>query len=193
MLTSTSAKLPLRFNKDYRYWILTPAGCKRIGVRSKRAKPTSEPNNDLAILWACTMDMKRFHRLTLDEVKELFPDKPPHQLLTHAISEQEDDQRNPVPIIYRLCPTVAEPKQVLRQAKGYYEDTLKNESLRPLVEVGDYGFAILVSTEQWRKEVQKELSKSDGEKTSMTRLARFTVRLGPRQETLREAIKGLNP
>ena len=153
----------------------------------------SEPGKDLAILWACCMGNKRFHLLNHKEFSELFDGKSTHHNVAHAISEQTEESSEPITVVYRLCRTLAEPKQVVRQARGYYEKALQVESLRPLVEVGDYAFAILVPTEDRRKEVQKLLARADGQSKPLNRLARFTVRLGPTTQTLREAIKGLKP
>ena len=190
LLTSTSKKKPLQFNKDYRYWILEQQGAAHIGVATP-IKPPAEPSKSLAILWACTMGKKRFHLLDHKEFAELFDGKSTHHNVAHAIAEQVDESGKPSPVIYRLCRTLAEPKQVVRQARGYFEKALQIETLKPLVEVGDYAFAILVPTESRRTEVQKLLGNADGKNTPLNRLARFTVRLGPTTETLREAIKGL--
>jgi hypothetical protein len=188
LLASKHGKHQLEFSKQ-KYYILTPQGAKLIGIAPK----SPNPNNDLAILWACTMDKKRFHRLETKEVAELFPDNPPAKNVPHIISQQDYDEDKTTNIVYRVYVTGHSASQIVKYVKQHYAKSIANDCLRPLVEVGDYGFAVLVPTEQRRKEVQKFLAKVDSNQSSLNRQARFSVRLGPTADTLREAIKELSP
>ena len=191
LLTCKEGKHELRFNKDFKYYVLTHRGAKTIGA--KQTRPASNPNKDLAILWACTMEEKRFHRVTANDIGELFPKHTPHHNIPHILSEQAYDEGQSTCVLYRVYVTTSEPSDITKHCLEHYKKCCKNESLAPLVDVGDYGFAILVTTEERRKHVQKLLANNDGEKLSLSRLARFTVRLGPNHATLRQAIKGLPP
>jgi hypothetical protein len=187
LLTSTYEKEPLRFNKDYKYYILTKEGAKRILAKPGLTKPPKDIATSLAILWLCTMDKKRFYRVDRDDLLPILEDKAPHHNVNHVISADEFG-----PALYRVYATDSEASDVLKHAtKNCLEPALENPTLRPLVDVGDYGFAILLPTEQRRTATQKLFAKPKDDGPSISRIARFTVRLGPTPQTLAEAISQL--
>lgn len=190
LLSCKDRKQALRFHRDQKYYILTRRGAKLIG--SKYSKPAANPNKDLAILWACVMGSRRFHRVTNDEMERLLPNDTPSHVVQHIVGEQEFGAGKSTCVLYRVYSTGAEAKAIANYVRKYYTESCSNESLRPMVEVGDYGFAILVPTEERRGEVQKQLAKPRGDQAPLNKLARFTVRLGPTHATLRQAIEDLD-
>ncbi len=187
LLTQTYGKEPLRFNNDYKYYILTKEGAKRIGAKSTVTKPPKDIETSLAILWLCTMEKKRFHRVDREDLLPILGEKAPHHNVNHVVSDDELGA-----VLYRIYATTSEPGDVLKHAKkNCLTPALENAALKPLIEVGDYGFAVLVPNEQRRSATQKLFSQQKNDGPSLSRLARFTVRLGPTPQTLDEAIKGL--
>lgn len=187
LLTSTYEKEPLRFNKQYKYYILTKEGAKRVLAKPGITKPPKDIATSLAILWLCTMDKKRFYRVDRDDLLPIFGDRAPHHNVNHVISDDEFG-----PALYRIYATDSEASDVLKHAlKNCLEPALENPTLRPVVEVGDYGFAILLPNEQRRTATQKLFAKPKDDGPSLSRIARFTVRLGPTPQTLAEAISQL--
>lgn len=189
-LTSQENDTRLGFNKHHRYFILTDQGAKLIDAPASRTKSPNEPATDLAVLWLCSMGKKRFHRVDRQDLMPFLGEDSPRYSVRHVISEEAEFG----PVIYRVYPaTSTKPSSVVAYAKTVLEQTRKKEALLPMVEVGDYGFAILASREDYRQSIQKELRKPDGKLPPLNRQARFTVRLGPTPQTLNQAIEGLKP
>ncbi len=187
LLTTTYQKEPLRFNKDYKYYILTKEGANRVGAKPGVTKPPKDTSTSLAILWMCTMEKKRFYRVEHDELQSILGDRAPHHNVYHVLSEDKFG-----PVVYRVYASDSEPSDVLKHAaKNCLEPALNNSTLRPLVDVGDYGFAILLPDERRRSATQKLFAKAKEDGPSLSRIARFTIRLGPTPQTLAEAIRGL--
>lgn len=186
-LTSKENDTPLGFNRNHKYFILTGQGAKLIEAPTSRTKSPNEPATDLAVLWLCSMGKKRFHRVDRQDLLPIVGDDAPRYSVRHVISQEEFG-----PVIYRVYPaTSSKPANVVEYAKKILLKTRKKEALLPIVEVGDYGFAILAPTEDHRLGIQNELRKPDGKLPPLNRQARFTVRLGPTPQTLNQAIEGL--
>lgn len=183
---------PLRFNKAYGYCILSKLGAKSIQAPSRLASAPTALTADLAILWLCTMQSKRFHRVEREELAKFIPEADmPHQNIKHVISEQLLDDQTAVPILHRVYVASMEIKKCVKYARRHFYDARKNASIQPMVDRGEYGFLILVPTVDRREELAIELKKNSGKDTALHSLCRVSAHLGPSPQTLSAALDSL--
>lgn len=191
-LKKAHAGKPLRFNKAYGYYILSKQGAKAVQAPNHRATVPTALSADLAILWLCTMQTKRFHRVEREDLAKFLPEHDmPHQNIKHVISEHQLDDQQLVPLLHRVYVASMEIKKCVKYARKHFYDARKNESLQPMVDRGDYGFVILVPTLDRREELSIELKKASGKDRALHNLCRVTALLGPTPQTLNQALKSL--
>jgi hypothetical protein len=186
--TSHCPALLKRHSRELRsnlsYVTLTPAGAARIGLSAKRAaSPLSGPALDRAIQLAvfCCLDLHRRHRLERQELVHAFGESgaPPDNVFhvaTHELS---------YPLILRaVFATTSDRRQIDRLAR-HVNEARKNQAIRPYLEAGDYGFAVLVPWPDKVGIVRDLVANSPLAKDFV-----FVVGLGPGNHTLQTVIKG---
>lgn len=140
-------------------------------------------NADVSILWFCLGGPTLRHRLTRDDLKSLVAD-PPYRNIAHCVHGVRGPEGvSPTGVIYRMAPTTAETKEIVRMTRRHLKDARKR--LPRLVDDGDYGFAILVDTDAKAKAVREALSQPhpDGD-PPLNEQARMDVCVAPRADSL---------
>lgn len=145
---------------------------------------------DLGTLWATLVRPLPRYRLTNEELRDLL-DPCPYKNIRHVIEPTAEIEGNQVTgIIYRIYPTSAELKEVIRSIKKAVKDAKK---LMPkLVENGDYGILVLAETRSKVKAIEKELNRTDDRGRSIAQSARIVIEYAPKPETLSKALKELS-
>lgn len=140
---------------------------------------------DLARLWFCLMMRERRHLTTHDEVTPLFDAeglKSPYFNYSHAVADTPGG-----PAVLRLYLCLAEKKAAREQLVSHVGQKAKN--FRTWIDSGSYGVAVLVQSEQKKKEMESLLAKSHGGKPPLREQARFVVEFVPTVQTFPQAIK----
>lgn len=140
-------------------------------------------NADIAILWFCVGGRAMRHRLSHGELKQLVPN-PPYRNIAHCIEGVRGfEGASPAATLYRVAPTTAEVKEVVRMTRRHLKDAQKK--LGRLVEHGDYGFALLVDNDAKAKTLREALAQPhpDGD-PALDQQARMEVHVTPRADSL---------
>ena len=140
-------------------------------------------NADIAILWFCLGGPVARHRLSHGELKQLIPN-PPYRNITHCIEGVRGfEGASPAAVIYRMAPTTAEVKEVVRMTRRHLKDAQKK--FGRLVDYGDYGFAILVDNDAKANTLREALAQPhpDGD-PPLDQQARMEVHVTPRADSL---------
>ena len=145
--TSHRPALLKRHSRELRnnlsYVTLTPAGAARVGVPLKRAaNPLGGVALDKAIQLSvfCCLGSHRRHRLERQELVRAFGQTatPPKNVF-HVVTNEL-----PYPAILRAVFATSSDRRQLDRLRRHVDETRKNHAIRPYLEAGDYGYAILV-------------------------------------------------
>ena len=122
---------------------------------AKGATPAAESiEYDLATLWFCFGTDQRRYRVENRELKEVLGEKTPHHHIRHVISDEVDGG----PSIFRIYPTTTTVKNtVAHLKKKHIPDAQKKFS--DWVRRADYGFAVLVDSDQKKIDIDEELNR----------------------------------
>ena len=140
---------------------------------------------DLSRIWFCLMNRERRHLTQHDEVTPVFDAEyadPPYHNYAHAIADAPGG-----PVLLRLYLCAAEKKHARQQLVDHISK--KAKSFRNWVDSGSYGVAVLVQSEQKRKEIDSLISRSHGGKPPLREQARFVVETVPTVQSFPQAIK----
>ena len=185
---SDSSGNPLKLGSR-RYYLMGAKGRDLLGLPPERATETPDTalHTRLASLWFCCMEKERRYRLDKQELKATFGKHPPHHNTPHCVGLDEVGS----PVVYRIYASSGEVRTIVRQARDYLDKARSNKTLRPWVESGDYGFAILVETDAKCERIRRELAKTPKRGAALNEEARFVVSLGPTPETLSLSLNKL--
>ena len=141
---------------------------------------------DLARLWYCLGTRTRRHLCKFSEIKPVFEAEEGTTSPFHNFSLAIEDTYGG-PVFQRLYLCMAEKrsaKEMIAQAIGS-----KAKGFRQFVDGGDYGVAVLVQSEQKKKEIEKLITSSHGGKAPLRELGRVSVSLMPQLQTLSQALR----
>ncbi|MEM6484377.1 MAG: hypothetical protein AAF662_05270 [Pseudomonadota bacterium] len=144
---------------------------------------------DLGKLWATYVRPVPRYPLTNEELRELLAPCP-YKNIRHVIEPSSDvEGARTTGIIWRLYPTSAEVKEVIRSVKKIFRDAKKNVAEH--IENGDYGLLVLAETKSKATAINKSLARSGESGGPLADRARISVEFAPRPESLAKALKEL--
>jgi hypothetical protein len=186
--TSHRPALLARHSRELRnnlsYVTLTPAGASRVGVPVKRAtNPLGGVALDKAIQLSvfCCLGSHRRHRIERQELVRAFGDTatPPENVYHIATNELA------YPVILRAVFATSIDRRQLDKLRRHTEEARKNQAIRPYLDAGDYGFAVLVPWADKLDAMRALIASSTLAKDFV-----FVIDIGPGNETLHNIMKG---
>jgi len=145
-------------------------------------------NADISLLWFCHADDVPRHRLNRNDLKDLMEELP-YKNIAHCIEGVRGIEGvKGAAVIYRMAPTTAEVKEIIRMARRHLKDARRK--FAPLIDSGDYGFAILVDKAAKAQEIAAALAAPHPNGgPPLTEQARFVVHVAPRAESFAQALR----
>jgi len=169
---------------NFSYYQLTTRATAMLGLPSYRAGliGTQALQTHLGTLWFCMMGKAKRHRLEETALERLFgedyPDGP------HCAEEAER-----VCLYHAYAPGHSvEVENVIRQIRERLEATLARPKVRPWIETRQYGFVVLVDTDDRRGTLREALRRATFEGDNISTRAYIRLELAPSPRTLTEAI-----
>lgn len=166
------------------YVTLTPAGAARVGVSAKRAANSfggAALDKVIQLAVFCCLGSHRRHRLERQELVRALGDTatPPDNVFHVATNELS------YPAILRAVFAASSDRRQLDRLRRHVDEARKNQAIRPYLEAGDYGFAVLVP---WADKVDalRELIDS----SSLAKDFVFVIDIGPGNDNLHTVLKG---
>jgi hypothetical protein len=126
------------------------------------------------------MSTYRRHRLTRPQLARCFGTDAPPDNVFHFASEELG-----TPTIFRAVFASSVDSRQIERIKKHVGEAKRNPSIRPWLEAGDYGFAVLVP---WREKV--DAMRKLIHESSLSKDTPFVVDLGPTTETLHQVHFG---
>lgn len=140
---------------------------------------------DLQTLWLATLSEQRFHRLTVTDIRRLFP-APPHHHVRHVIGDCGDG-----PCVYRIYPSKVGVKESVSRLKQFISEARTKYGLGSWLDCGDYGFTILVDNHRKAQAISEAvISKRQGA-GALADQVRIQVAFAPTASNVTQAIAEL--
>lgn len=162
---------------------LTPAGYAALGLGvNKRACDPIGPaalSKAVAMEMGCAMGAYPRHRLTRHELVTAFgPDAPPDNVF-HVASDELG-----WPVIFRVVFATSADQRQVERLRRHVEEAKRNDSIRPWLLDGDYGFLVLVPWPGKIEALREAIAKSSVGKDYVV-----VVDVGPTAETLATTLR----
>lgn len=152
----------------YSYYYLTRKACGLIGAPDSRARRPggSALERSLAILWLCCMSKTRCHRLTENEVAELFAIKDragdfervqEHLTGFHCLVRKDEHFK-----VLNIYATKANTRDTLSELKKRVDEARRVASVAQAIRDHEYAFTLLVETTERAAELRAEIAKQLG-------------------------------
>ena len=137
---------------------------------------------DLATLWFSTMlPGERYERISYQEVKSLLGKNTPSQHIRHCLTRSDTGRE----MLISIYPTTAKsPKQTVQQLKKKIAKA--KQTVLPMLEQGDYGFAVLSDEEAKRSAIEKALKERKNDTASVFEQVRILTATVPTPETIHQ-------
>lgn len=165
------------------YATLTAAGFEAAGLRLNRcaceALGPAALSKAIALLVFCCLATHRRHRLDRSELRQAFGANAPPDNVFHIVSDELG-----WPAIFRVVFATSIDRRQIERINKHVSEARANPAIRPWLEAGDYGLAVLVP---WPTKVEatRELIAESRVSSDVP----FLVDCGPNAETLPLLLK----
>lgn len=135
---------------------------------------------DLATLWFSTMlPGKRYERISYKEVKSVLGENAPSHHIRHCVTRSAVGRE----LLVSIYPTTAKsPKQTVQQLKKKIAKA--KQTVLPMLERGDYAFAVLSDEEAKRSAIEKAIKERKDDTAPLIEQVRILTATVPTPENL---------
>jgi hypothetical protein len=164
------------------YYRLSGRGVALLSTPKDRAEPLGEVALDLAIgvSFFCCMGPSRRYRVERKELLPFFGDRDtPQGNVPHVLSDESGEA-----ILYRVYQAQGADSHTVQRVREHVAATRATPSIKPFLENGLYGFAILVPTSEKLKPIETAIRRHD-----LQALAPIVVGVGPTASTLAQELR----